>query len=516
MTREPEARANVIVIGGGVAALRVAIAAAEEGASVVVLSKGRVGGSGCSVHLERGIEYCALNCGRYTFEEQNQLAEEYLQTGIGLNRRDIVETFVAGLPAEHERLERYSLPTMAVDRARSRLLWTGQGLGVGIIGQRGFARALLQALRLTALELRVSFRERVQVLSIDRENGSLRGVLALDLQRGGLLRFAGTAVVVATGGAGGVFPLTTNPSDIVGDGFALAHRCGARLINMEFYSYYPLSIGRVRRIYLIHPLLTAGEFIDAGGEVWKEPSAKPGHALEQLRGVRDTCRWIELHASRSNGSPAGGCWWDGRRLTQETYEDKIPFTYSLLRESGIDLKHDRLEVAPHAHQSIGGVEVDVAGCTNVEGLFAAGEAAAGLHGALRMNGSGVTAGLVLGAIAGRSAASYAHERGPCDLPVDGTLPSGKMPAEEGRLRAVRKQIHAVMGPILVVRREEDLRRAQANLHNVMDEVEAMQFDPRNPALAAMREEVRTCAEVATTMVEHSLLRCESLGLFQRA
>jgi len=121
MRKPAEKGADVLVAGGGVAALRAAIAAAEEGARVIMLCKGRVAASGCSAQLERGIEYCAVNCGPYTETEQEKLAEDYLRCGMGVNRRDVVEAFVAALPSEYRRLMQLPLPLMRQSSARSRL-----------------------------------------------------------------------------------------------------------------------------------------------------------------------------------------------------------------------------------------------------------------------------------------------------------------------------------------------------------------------------------------------------------
>ena len=506
--------ADVLVVGGGVAALRAAIAAAEEGARVVMLCKGRAGASGCSAQLERGIEYCAINCGPYTGSEQEKLAEEYLRCGMGVNRRDVVEAFVAALPSEYRRLMRMRLPLMGRRLARSRLRWLGHPLPEGLIGGRGFGRDLLRTLRRQAQELNVEILDRCQVVALDACGGRVRGAAGLDLRQGGVRRIGAPAVVLATGGAGSVFPLTTNPSEVVGDGPVLAGRCGALLRNMEFYSYYPLSIGRVRRIYLIHPVLMAGRMSDALESAWIANGREPGRSLEMLLSVRDACHWMEERLNQGCATPAGGVWWDGRRMPEALYMQKIPLTYRQLRHAGVDLARERLEVAPHAHQSVGGVEVDARARTSVDGLFAAGETAAGLHGAIRMNGSGVTAGLALGAIAGRSAAAHARSCGRPDGRVDGHLPSGAVPASAARLKSLRDQVCAAMGPLLVIRRREDLCRAAARLGEIREEAEEMRFEPRQPALAGLREDVRTASDAASIMVEHSLLRRESLGLFQ--
>ena len=493
--------------------MRAAIAAAEDGVEVVLLSKGRTAASGCSAQLERGIEYCALNCGPYGTRQQESLAADYLRTGMGLNRRDVVEAFVAGLPAEYERLMRLRLAVMEAPLAGPRLRWIGHRLHGGLIGQRGFARDLLRCLRRSAAELGVTIFDRLQAVTLDSGESGIRGVMALDLRQGGLRSFAAASVVLAAGGAGNLFPLTSNPADVVGDGLALARRCGAGLANTEFYSSYPLSLGRARRIYLIQPVLMAGRFMDARGETWRPEKVTSGDPLDLLLGVRDACRWIEARRRGGSATPGGGAWWDGSGIPEATYRSRIPITCQRLRRMGIDLKRDRLELAPHAHQSIGGVEVDAGARSAVPGLFAVGETAAGLHGALRINGSGVTAGLVQGAIAGRSAAAHARFAGRPAAPVNGHVPSGMAPASPGRLRALRDQIHSAMAPVLVVRGENDLRCAARELRGVADEVEAMQFDPNEPAVASLREEVRNMAEAAGVMVEHSLRRRQPLGLF---
>jgi succinate dehydrogenase/fumarate reductase flavoprotein subunit len=505
-------RGDVLVAGGGVAALRAALAAAEAGARVLLVSKGKAAASGCSAQLERGIEYCALNCGPYDEREQELLARDYLRTGMGLNRREVVEAFVAGLPAEHRFLQELALPTLAAALARPRLRWLGHRGSGGLVGARGFARDLLRALRRRAQERGVEILDRCQVLSVDRRADGVRGAMALDLRRGGIRRLSAPSVVLATGGAGGLFPLTSNPADVLGDGPVLAERCGARLRNLEFISSYPLSVGRIRRLYLIQPILMQGVCVSAGGGTWHADPVRSGDPLGLLLRVRNLCRWIEERRRAGEGSPAGGVWWDGSRIPERTYRARIPRTLAMMSRVGIDPRHERLELAPHAHQSLGGIAVDGGARTSVPGLFAAGEAAAGLHGALRLNGAGVTAALVLGAAAGRSAALHARAAGPPG-PADGWSPGGSSAPAPARLRALRDQIHAVMGPLLVVRRRRDLRSAAAALAAIGEEVERMRFEPAQPAAAGLREDVRNAACAAALVVKASLRRRRALGLF---
>lgn len=519
MSKQPEIHVDVAVIGGGVAALRSAIAAAEAGARVLLLSKGRAGASGCSAALERGIEYCALNCAPYTPREQELLAEEYLHAGMGVNRRDVVEAFVQGLPEEYERLAQLALPVMGPRLTTPRLRWLGHPLKGGLIGRRGFARNLLGALLHRALDLGVSVLDRHQVVSLARQDGGIRGCVALDLSAGEIREVGAPAVILATGGAGALFPLTTNPADVTGTGVVLAHRCGARLANLEFYSYYPLSVGRARRIYLINPILAAGVVSDAAGEMWEVAPGAASPQINLLTRARDLCRWIEERRRDGRSTPSGGVWWDGRAIPGRIYHSTIPVTYARLQRVGIDLRRERLEIAPHAHQSIGGVEIDAQARSSVEGLFAAGEAAAGLHGALRTNGSGVSSGLVLGAIAGRAAALHAraaaHDTGRRSATAwEGDLsPNHGERPDPRRLRALRERVRTAMGSNLVIRRVEDLHRAAHELLGVREEVEATRFDPDLPALAALREDVRNAAEAASLMVEHSLRRRLPLGVF---
>ncbi|MEE9254495.1 MAG: FAD-binding protein, partial [Pseudomonadales bacterium] len=287
----------------------------------------------------------------------------------------------------------------------------------------------------------------------------------------------------------------------------------ARLINMEFYTYYPLSVGRAGRIYLIHPILTAGTLTDARGDTWRWKTPRVEDTVEHLLSVRDACRWMEKASRHGSGKAAEEVLWDGRRVPVRTLDARIPFTCGLLRQAGIDLRRDSIPMAVHAHQTIGGIEIDAWGRTRIHGLFAAGEAAAGLHGALRLNGSGITAGLVLGAIAGRTAAAYARGSDLSGASAAVEVPGGSDRIDGARLRRIRARIHSAMAPVLVVRREADLHRARGTLRAAIEEVEATRFDPSVPSLASLREHVRASAETAAVMVEHSLLRRKPLGFF---
>jgi succinate dehydrogenase/fumarate reductase flavoprotein subunit len=255
---------------------------------------------------------------------------------------------------------------------------------------------------------------------LDRE-GAASGALCLDMRDGRWKAVESGAVIVATGGYEELWALNDASATACGDGVFLAYEAGAQLVDLEMLQYYPTVV--------IHPPSIEGTLFQY--ELITNPEVLGGRLLNGrmepffegllLRDAIVRAIWKEVREGR--GSPHGGVFIDlvhsskAREALTEALEKWQPNQFHYLKDMGCDLRESLVEVAPHAHYTMGGVHIDEGARTTVPGLFAAGEAAGNLHGANRVSGNALAETQVFGALAGESAARWARAKGPCP-PLD--------------------------------------------------------------------------------------------------
>jgi succinate dehydrogenase/fumarate reductase flavoprotein subunit len=251
-------------------------------------------------------------------------------------------------------------------------------------------------------------------LSVDRE-GIISGAIYLDMKEGRWKAIQSKAVVLATGGYEELWAFNDASCTACGDGFFLAYEAGAQLVDLEMLQYYPTVV--------IHPPSIQGTLFQY--ELVTNPEVLGGRLLNGNRepffeGVllRDAivrAIWKEIREGR--GTPHGGVFIDlvhssqTREALTQALEKWQPNQFHYLKDMGFDLREVLVEVAPHAHYTLGGVGIDEEARTTVPGLFAAGEVAGNLHGANRVSGNALAETQVFGALAGASAAGWVKRRG---------------------------------------------------------------------------------------------------------
>ena len=448
-----EVNTDVLVIGSGGAGLRAAIAARQEGCSVNVISKSSA---------TRGTATLISN-GVFGSSGFGMSADEYatltLDTGCRLNNPSLVKVLAEEIPLRikelSERGARFKEATSGVvvlrkppDSGREVtdvLLSWARSSGVQIIDW------------VTAAEF-IAMEGRVAACTAVRRDGSR-------------LFFRTGAVVLATGGASALFRVHDNPVFHVGDGYALAGRAGAELQDMEFSQFYPLiaSEPHAPRL-LIQPFLAeAGELVNDQGENLLEK-----YSLTDARPVALRARDRLSRALFRECLAGRTVYLDLRGLQDKDWED--PFAHNVQRtfERRLKCKEKPVRIMPTAHYTMGGVVVDSEGRTAVEGLFAAGEVACGLHGANRLGGNGLSETLVFGLRAGAAAGRYCREQGkpPRSSRREDTLFPDSAPYLSGKLlpsevlNRIREILWNWCGP---VRNKEGLTRAVTELGGLEDQ-----------------------------------------------
>jgi len=410
-----ESSAEVVVIGSGAAGATAALGAARAGRDVLVVTKSGLG-AGSTTWAQGGLA-AVLDA---TDDSWDEHIADTLTAGAGLSDRTVVEQLVRQAPEAVQALidlgaefDRDLGGRLALAREgghhRSRIVHAG-GDATGAEVQRTLDSSMRAA--------GVVVRERsiaLDVLHDDR--GRVAGVLVAHVDDAGgiegITLIRTSAVVVATGGLGQAFAVTTNPAQSTGDGLALAWRAGAAVADVEFVQFHPTAFWQPRSSgqQLLVSEAVRGEgatLVDGAGR-----SVMNGvHPLGDLAPRDVVATAIALRLREAPGGIGDHVFLDATSIGPAMAE-RFPTIVARCREAGIDPVTEPIPVAPAAHFACGGVRARLDGVTSVPGLFAVGEVAAtGVHGANRLASNGVTEGLVAGHMVAGALAQQVPESGP--------------------------------------------------------------------------------------------------------
>ncbi len=446
---------DLTVIGGGGAALIGALEAYSLGARVVILHCGEGATPGVS----------ALNV--TDPEDQGSFYEDILRGGEYLSQRGLVRKLVEGAAEILDDLERLNIYPACKEGKSIKRLASGSSRPRSVfLSEESIGTAVIRALKNLLLTQKIPTYPNLRACKILKNpSGSVGGALAIHVETGRVIHFRSPAVLIATGGIGRLYPFSTYPGDVSGDGLALAYEIGAELIDMEFVQYEPTVI--------LHPASARGLLMPTvllgDGAVLMNRNQKrfmlEREPIRREKNQKHILAWaIEEEVARGSGSPHGGVYFDCRpvpRAVLEGYSELI----SRLAGLGIDITREPVEVGPVAHSFMGGIRVREDGSASVAGLYAAGEAAGGIWGANRIAGTGGTEMMVFGKIAGRAASSYA-----------GSAPAQK-PAEDFWVPDGDRDSSAVFHEIQrILADEAGLGRSQAGLERGIQELEKIGKD----------------------------------------
>ncbi len=410
---------DVLIIGGGGAGLRAAIAAAEtsDRLSIAVLSK---------VYPMRSHTVSAEGGTAAVMRENDSLDTHAKDTIFGsdfLADQDVVEAFVKEAPGEVIQIEHWGCPWSRDPDGRVSVRPFG-GMTVNrtlyAADKTGFH--MLHALFQTSLKYeKITRYDEWFATSLLIEDGKVCGVTALNLHDGQMRPIVAKAVIMCTGGAGRIFPFTTNAAIKTGDGMALAYRAGVALKDMEFVQYHPTGLPGTGILITEAARGEGGHLKNKDGYRYLQdyglgpPTDTPVHRKMELgpRDILSRCHIQEHQKGRTFDGPDGHyVHLDLRHLGEKLIDKNLPFVRELARNYvGIDPVHEPIPVRPVVHYMMGGISTDITGKTSLDGLYAAGEAACvSINGANRLGSNSLTELLVFGARAGRAAARHALER----------------------------------------------------------------------------------------------------------
>ncbi|HEX4750319.1 MAG TPA: fumarate reductase/succinate dehydrogenase flavoprotein subunit [Bryobacteraceae bacterium] len=492
---------DVLVIGAGGAGLRAAIEASQAGVRVGVVTKSLLG-KAHTVMAEGGIAAAMANV-----DERDNWKVHFADTMRGgqyVNNWRMAELHAKEAPDRVRELEAWGA---LFDRTKDgRILQRNFGghryPRLAHVGDRT-GLEMIRTLQDHGIHLGMEVHMEATVLTLLKDDGRIAGAFGYERERGRFLLFRAKAVVLATGGIGRSYKITSNSWEYTGDGHALAFNANASLIDMEFIQFHPTG--------MIWPPSVSGILVTEGvrgeGGVLKNKEGRrfmfddiPENYRAQTadnedegwrytQGDRNARRPPELltrdHVARcivrevreGRGSPHGGVFldiaWIKDRIphASEHIKRKLPSMYHQFKQlANIDITQEPMEVGPTTHYMMGGVEVDAdSQMSDVPGLFAAGECAAGLHGANRLGGNSLSDLLVFGKRAGEYAAKFAKENGAGQVNPDQVETAARRSLEpferdgESPYHLQRDLQEMMQDLVGIVRREEEMQRALTEL-----------------------------------------------------
>ncbi|KOU70095.1 succinate dehydrogenase [Streptomyces sp. MMG1533] len=452
---------DVVVVGAGGAGLRAAIEARERGARTAVICKSLFG-KAHTVMAEGGI---AAAMGNVNSGDNWQVHfRDTMRGGKFLNQWRMAELHAQEAPQRVWELETWGA---LFDRTKDgrisqrnfggheypRLAHVGDRTGLELIRtlQQKIVSLQQEDFKETGdYESRLKVYQECTVTRVLKDGNRVSGVFAYDRETGRFFVLEAPAVVIATGGIGKSFKVTSNSWEYTGDGHALALLAGAPLLNMEFVQFHPTGMvwpPSVKGILVTESVRGDGGVLrnsegkrfmfDYIPDVFKEKYAQseeegdrwyedPDHNRRppELLPRDEVARAINSEVKAGRGSPHGGVFLDvSTRMPAEVIRRRLPSMYHQFKElADVDITAEPMEVGPTCHYVMGGiaVESDTAAARGVPGLFAAGEVAGGMHGSNRLGGNSLSDLLVFGRRAGLHAADYATGLGADRPPVDDT------------------------------------------------------------------------------------------------
>ncbi len=379
---------DVLVIGSGIAGLRAALEVSKRGKRALLVSKSPIGKAN-NTYLAGGV---------FAFPTETACMdahiEKILQNGRNLNMRPLVDICARQASSLVKELRDMGMRGTSQSTGFS-------ARSVALTGGPEVTATLMRACRKAG----VSFLERIMVTDLVINSEACIGAIGFHKRTGELYGFPAGAVVLVSGGAGAIYAQNDNAPGITGDGYALGMEAGLALIDMEFVQFFPLVYAGSGNVRTIVPSVLAdlGTLTNRFGEDLKE---KYGLTERHVAVVsRDRLAQAFFTEIIQGNGVEGALLLDMRHVK----ETEIPLSSKVreLCKRRFSYGSTPLKIAPACHYTMGGLVIDSSGCTDIKGLFAAGEVVGGIDGANRVGGNALSSSLVFGALGARSAVAYA-------------------------------------------------------------------------------------------------------------
>jgi succinate dehydrogenase / fumarate reductase flavoprotein subunit len=516
---------DVLIIGAGGAGLRAAIEALGQGARVGVVCKSLLG-KAHTVMAEGGIAAAMANVD--ASDDWRTHFCDTMRGGKFLNNWHMAQIHAQESPERVRELEQWGA---LFDRTAD-----------GNILQRAFGghtfKRLCHVGDRTGLEMIRTLQDRGVHLGIDvymecaitrllKDGDRIAGAFGYWRENGRFIVFKAKSIVIATGGIGKAWRITSNSWEYTGDGMALAYEAGAELMDMEFVQFHPTGMvwpPGVQGILVTEAVRGEGGILtNKDGERFMERYDPEKMELS----TRDVvARAIYTEAKEGRGTEHGGAYLDISHKPAEYVRKKLPSMYHQFRElADVDITTGPMEVGPTCHYMMGGIRVDAETAeSNVSGLFAAGEAAAGLHGANRLGGNSLSDLLVFGRRAGLSATAHANKAGGTivhDADVEAATREMVEPFErndgDSPYNVHRDLQETMQNYVGIFRNEEDLKQGLSEIQKLKTRAANVRVDGSrlfNPGWHLARD-LKSMLTVSEAVALSALERRESRGAHSR-
>jgi succinate dehydrogenase / fumarate reductase flavoprotein subunit len=513
---------DVLIIGAGLAGQRAALAAAQAGANVAIMSK---------VHPVRSHSVAAaggINAAISVDDDWRSHAYDTVKGSDFLGDQDAIEVMCSEAPTEVMELEHMGVTFHRNDKGEMDLRAFG---GASMKRTAYVADITGQAMLHVLYEQLMKHHETVAryeewfttSLLLDEE-GRCAGAIARDVRTGHMEAFSAKNVILACGGAGQAYKPTTNGLIVTGDGIAMAYRAGAPLMDMEMVQYHPTCLVETGILITEGARGEGAHLLNANGERFMEKSA-PNKMELASRDVVSRAEQIEINEGRGVGPDKAGIYLDVTVVPRKRTLEALREIVNLGKDfAGVDITREPIMIRPGQHYIMGGVKTDVDGRTPIEGLYAAGEVACvSVHGGNRLGANSLLDTLIFGRRSGEHAAARAASMAMPQADVNAQLrdDSAKLesiinrPRDGRRVSEIKNELGETMNRHAAVFRDETgLQGALETIERLKEEADKAWIDDRGTVfnqdvLGAL--ELGYMVDCAQTTVVAALERKESRG-----
>lgn len=408
-----ELSTDVLVVGGGSAGAMAAIKAHTGGARTLVVTKGPWP-SGNSTKALAG--FAAAFGHADPRDNPDVHFGDVVRNGIGLCNQKLVHKWVNTICGLTDEMTGWGLELIRVGDKYHQIPWEGHTYPRMVNHHRVTGKYLMKCLEARSQALGIAALSHTVLGGLMKSGGQIAGAWAIDYRTGTAYLIRCKAVIMCTGGVGGMYPVGDNVGAVTGEGYAAAYEAGAELIGMEFGHFLPTPIHpdkmQVKFVFVgfVNGLLneSVARLYNGRGERFMFRNfpelGEQRHCSEELS------RCISQEIVEGRGGAHGGVYFDVSGVPAEyRSNERYRRMFELADRAGMNLKVEPIELVTYPHDLVGGIKIDEFGRTNVAGLYAAGEAAGGSHGASRFGGSALSDCLVFGAAGGEDAARYSKK-----------------------------------------------------------------------------------------------------------
>ena len=514
-------KTDILVIGAGGAGIRAAIEAKKSGLETYLLGKEVLG---CA---HTGMAMGGMNAAMVAPATPEFHAQITIEGGYFINNYKMVKIFGEEMPARIYDLESYGVIYDRLDDGEF-YTWAGpkQKYPLNVCVGDYTGREMMQGLVDEARKLKIKYSDEFFVSKLLKVKNQVVGAIGINIKNAETVVFQTKSIILATGGAGRMYKVTTNAMSNTGDGYAMALDAGAELIDMEMVQFHPTGMANTPSSLGV--LVT--EKTRAHGGILRnrkgERFMSKYYPKEMELAKRDeVSRSIYQEVAAGLGTKNNSVYLHVDHWTKEKILEIIPDVYEQYKNTGVDISKEPMEIYPSMHHMMGGIKINEWGETIISGLYAAGEVAGGVNGANRLGGNSIAEGQVFGRRAGIAAAKFAKKV------KNSSLPNEQIRNEQTRIfsfvnrkrgvipHVVEDKLKQIMwDKVGIFRDEEKLIKAKKAVAEL--KVEAKKMKTRT-TLKERNRDLQDCLEIenmlatAESVIEAAILRKESRGAHSR-